>query len=196
MLCLHRLYLQLLFLDCQKMRGTILVFLSLLVFCNNAAPTVHQASPEESKQCAPGDIKCELIAQEPEHSDVMVSTIEDLTDVPWIDVESDLMHLDPGWSLYTNRVRCWPSVGGFIIADRVHAIELDYIGLDRFHITPRSTNATHEDAFCRKLRKIGGKWWESFEEYDMTTFAKLRMMCLMKETFFFLAGRKRAACGT
>jgi hypothetical protein len=82
----------------------------------------------------------------------------ELTDVPWLDLEAGLVRLDPGLSLYMNVVHCWPSVGGIIIAERVPAVELAYIGLDRFHTTPRSLNETEEDVFCMQLRKVGGKW--------------------------------------
>jgi hypothetical protein len=100
----------------------------------------------------------------------------DLTDVPWLDLEAGLVRQDLGLSLYTNVVHCWPSVGGIVIAERVHAVELAYIGLDRFHTTPRSPNETEEDAFCIQLRKIGGKWWSSYDDFEMATRAKLRMV--------------------
>lgn len=57
------------------------------------------------------------------------------------------------------------SVSGIIVVEHVHCVELAYIGVDRFHHTPRSSNATEEDEFCMKLRKIGGKWWEKSSRY-------------------------------
>ena len=111
-----------------------------------------------------------------QHDYAAVLSERDWTDVPWLDTEAGLMRLDPGLSLYSNDVHCWPSAGGIIIAERVHAVELAYIGLDRFRITSRSYNETEEDAFCMRLRKIGGKWWSSYYDFEMTTKAKARMM--------------------
>jgi hypothetical protein len=68
----------------------------------------------------------------------------------------------------------------------VHAVELDYIALDRFHITPRSTNASEEDAFCVKLRRIGGKWWSSYEDFGLATRAKGRRLWPDEREVLFL----------
>jgi hypothetical protein len=69
----------------------------------------------------------------------------------------------------SNTVICWPSVGGLIIADRVTPVELTFLSLPRFTSTPRSLNQSAEDAFCRQLRKIGGKWfpghWDWWAKY-------------------------------
>lgn len=66
---------------------------------------------------------------------------------------------------HSNMVMCWPSVGGIIIAETVQSVELDFIGVDRFTPVERSYNTTEEDAFCRKLRLVGGKWWDSYSNY-------------------------------
>jgi hypothetical protein len=108
------------------------------------------------------------------------------TDVPWLDIEEGLVRLDPAESLYSNDVHCWPSVGGIIIAERVRAVELAYIGIDRFNTTPRSTNETEEDAFCLRLRKIGGKWWRSYDDFAMATVSKVRMMWPDEREVLFL----------
>jgi len=116
----------------------------------------------------------------------MFSEERDLANVPWLNLEAGLVRLDPGLSLYANVVHCWPSVDGIIIAEGVHAVELAYIGLDRFHTTPRSPNATDEDAFCMQLRKLGGKWWSSYDDFEMATKAKLRMMWPDEREVLFL----------
>lgn len=84
-----------------------------------------------------------------------------------------LMRLDP---YYVNTVRCWPSVGGIIMAQRVHPVELVFLDLDRFSPTLRSSNATEEDLFCKKLRMIGGKWWESYDDFEHATLYGLRQL--------------------
>ena len=54
----------------------------------------------------------------------------------------------------------WPSCGGVIIRNQADAIEMQYLGLDRFEppIT-RLKDQNDEDAFCTRLINIGGKWW-------------------------------------
>lgn len=93
------------------------------------------------------------------------------TDGVWkIDEPTD-RHSFPGLGS-PNTVRCWPSTGGIVIASGVPAVLLEYLGLDRFNNTlnTRSFNTTEEDAFCRQVRKIGGKWWEgNWDWVDATT---------------------------
>jgi len=73
-----------------------------------------------------------------------------------------------------------------VIATSVHAVELQYIGVDRFHVTELSANATQEDEFCMKLRKIGGKWWEDYYDYDQATGYKVRPMYREEREILFL----------
>lgn len=134
------------------MRITPVAFLNLLVFCKLAS-ALDEASPDQSK-CATWGVTYDSSAELSPLGAMSLKT-QQFPDVPWFNDGSGLMRLNPGLSLYTNDVHCWPSVGGFIIAENVHPVELDYIGLDRFHITPRSVHATEEDAFCMKLACIG-----------------------------------------
>lgn len=62
-------------------------------------------------------------------------------------------------------VRGWPSRGGILIHDNCYAVELDFLGLDRFNVSDRSEDQTEEDAFCRRLQAIGGRWFESEAVY-------------------------------
>ncbi|KAE8449309.1 hypothetical protein EG329_008210 [Mollisiaceae sp. DMI_Dod_QoI] len=100
----------------------------------------------------------------------------DLRDDPDFDFFDYETRHNPTRNLYTHEVTCWPSVGGIIMAKRAHSVELEYIGFDRFHPTLRSYNATEEDQFCMKLRKIGGKWWSSFDDHEFTTLMAGRGM--------------------
>ncbi|MCJ1455116.1 hypothetical protein MMC28_005470 [Mycoblastus sanguinarius] len=75
----------------------------------------------------------------------------------------------------SNIVRCWPSDGGILVATRVTGVELEYLGLDRFHGQNRSSDQIEEDAFCRSLRRIGAKWWESEWDWLQAT-SKARKM--------------------
>lgn len=80
-----------------------------------------------------------------------------------------LSNVDTVWNLedLTTRhelpgtIRCYPSTGGIIVAPHVSAVELDFLGLDRFNGCNRSLNQEDETAFCRKVVQVGGKWWKS-----------------------------------
>ena len=111
------------------MRSTSIRFLSLPIFCKLAS-AVSQAPPHASAQCALEDSECHRASLAKEQHDyaTVFSEERDLTDVPWLDLEAGLQRLDPGLSLYTNVVHCWPSVGGIITAEHVHAVELACIG--------------------------------------------------------------------
>lgn len=43
---------------------------------------------------------------------------------------------------------------------RDDAVELEFIGLDRFKDVERSSDPADEDAFCRQLRRFGAEWYE------------------------------------
>ncbi|KAN0083431.1 hypothetical protein V8E54_002519, partial [Elaphomyces granulatus] len=58
----------------------------------------------------------------------------------------------------------WPSSGG-MLRMRADAVDLEYLGLDRFQESTRSQNPTEEDAFCQKMRKLGAKLWQNEEHY-------------------------------
>ena len=58
----------------------------------------------------------------------------------------------------------YPSSGGILIQDPVNIVDMQYLQLDRFKTTQRSTNVLEEDAFCERMRKIGATWWPSEQE--------------------------------
>ncbi|KAG4429915.1 hypothetical protein IFR05_014604 [Cadophora sp. M221] len=73
-----------------------------------------------------------------------------------------------GW----NRVMCYPSVGGIIINRHVTSVELNFLHRARFEDTPRSSDPNEEDAFCRQLRRTGGKWWASYWSYTRAVISR------------------------
>ena len=89
----------------------------------------------------------------------------------------------------SNFVMGWPSVGGIIIAESVQSVELDFLGIDRFMPAQRSYNQTEEDAFCRKLRLVGGKWWESYWDYRLVE-NKSRQMTMEESQVLYLGRPK------
>ncbi|KAL9111592.1 MAG: hypothetical protein Q9227_004080 [Pyrenula ochraceoflavens] len=68
----------------------------------------------------------------------------------------DRLMLDGRRTHSTNIVTCLPSSGGILVAKDVHSVMLDYIGLDRLHDVPRTSNQTEEDEFCTRMKKVGG----------------------------------------
>jgi hypothetical protein len=62
-------------------------------------------------------------------------------------------------------VRGWPSKGGLYALQACDGVELDFLHLDRFKVTPRSQDAAEEDAHVANMRKLGASWWESEEEF-------------------------------
>jgi hypothetical protein len=67
-----------------------------------------------------------------------------------------------GWGLWGCRISSWPSKGGIIIRPSADAVEVAYLGLDRFD--PRTEildDQKSEDEFCKSRLKTGGTWWPS-----------------------------------
>jgi hypothetical protein len=64
----------------------------------------------------------------------------------------------------------WPSTGGVVARSNCGLVELSFFGWDPLE-APESRNEDQEqeDAFCAKLRMIGGKWWSSRRRFlDVT----------------------------
>ena len=56
--------------------------------------------------------------------------------------------------------------GGIIIRPNADAVELTYLGLDRFDPPwERARDQKMEDDFCKSLLRIGGTWWPSERRY-------------------------------
>lgn len=60
----------------------------------------------------------------------------------------------------------YPSRGGVLIKDPVDIVDMQYLQLERFKATQRSTNVLEEDAFCERMRRIGATWWPSEQDYN------------------------------
>jgi hypothetical protein len=76
------------------------------------------------------------------------------------------IHRDPTRRAAFNSYGCtvygWPSKGGIIIRTCADAVELEYLGFDKFDPpAKRFADQDEEDKFCTTLLKIGGKWWSS-----------------------------------
>ena len=59
----------------------------------------------------------------------------------------------------------WPSTGGVFIKEPADIVDLEYLGLDRFQPSSRSTDVHEENLFCKKMHRLGAAWWESEEDY-------------------------------
>lgn len=68
------------------------------------------------------------------------------------------------YSIHTGQAACYPSSGGIWISE-LDALELQYLGIDRFSSTERpDIPQEEEDAFCHKLRIFGGGWYNPDHE--------------------------------
>jgi hypothetical protein len=70
------------------------------------------------------------------------------------------------YNIQTGITACYPSSGGIWIAD-LGPVELQYLGINRFDSTERSSNKAEEDHFCHELRKFGGSWYNPKSPDDL-----------------------------
>jgi hypothetical protein len=59
----------------------------------------------------------------------------------------------------------WPSKGGIYILQNCGGVELEFLDLDRFEVTPRSEDQAEENAHCDRMRKLGGTWWRYRDDF-------------------------------
>lgn len=45
------------------------------------------------------------------------------------------------------------------------AVELAFLGVERFRASSRSPDMVEEVRFCNRLRMLGAKWWEDERDY-------------------------------
>ncbi|KAL2172979.1 uncharacterized protein P884DRAFT_321020, partial [Thermothelomyces heterothallicus CBS 202.75] len=69
-------------------------------------------------------------------------------------------------------VKGFPSRCG-VYLHHCSAIELDFLGLDRFEVAARSWDPAKEDALCAKLQLLGARWWPSLEEHSGAEMRKM-----------------------
>lgn len=66
------------------------------------------------------------------------------------------------------RIYGWPSKGGCITLEHADAVDFDFLGLDRIHLSyNKFQDQQEEDVFCQRMLLLGGKWWSSFERRDL-----------------------------
>lgn len=75
------------------------------------------------------------------------------------------------WDAYGPTILGWPSKGGVVKRINADLVELKQLGFNPLYPpTTRFADPEREDAFCRELRKIGGRWWPSEQRYDDVKF--------------------------
>jgi hypothetical protein len=80
------------------------------------------------------------------------------------------------WTGYGCSVYGWPSIGGMIMRHNCDLVELQYLGFDPLNVpTTRFEDQGDEDEFCWRLKKIGGKWWESEQRSQDVILGKWRV---------------------
>ena len=85
---------------------------------------------------------------------------------------------------------CRPSVGGMIIVNDLSRAEIAYLGLDNLKVNEISYNSTEEDNFCRQLRNTGGKWWETYWDWQWAVQYRGRRMSSIEREVLYLGWPK------
>ncbi|EAW11010.1 uncharacterized protein ACLA_066460 [Aspergillus clavatus NRRL 1] len=107
-------------------------------------------------------------------SDIVSSVDIDIVCPPGNDLNDESYWLDFGAGPGIDVVG-FPSIGGRYLLQDVSAVELDFLGLDRFTPTQRPPKSdpdwqAKEEAHCDRLRRLGAEWWESLAHAYMEAF--------------------------
>ena len=65
----------------------------------------------------------------------------------------------PGCTVYG-----YPSSGGILIKE-ADIVDMQFLSLNRFQPSQRSSNIVEEDKFCASMRRVGATWWASEQEW-------------------------------
>ncbi|KAL2132468.1 hypothetical protein VTI74DRAFT_3774 [Chaetomium olivicolor] len=87
-------------------------------------------------------------------------------------------------------VKCFPSAGG-LYERWCDALEMDFLGLDRFEPAPQSFDQAEEDALCEQMRLLGAKWWPSLDAYRQGRFQMVFRMTQTQEKVRFIGVANR-----
>lgn len=58
----------------------------------------------------------------------------------------------------------YPSNGGVLIKE-ANIVDMNFLSLDRFRPSRRSSSILEEDRFCALMRRVGATWWASEQEW-------------------------------
>jgi hypothetical protein len=58
-----------------------------------------------------------------------------------------------------------PSTGGILVKVKANVLDMDFLSLPRIRAVERSYDSAEEDAFCKRLRRVGATWWLFNEEW-------------------------------
>jgi hypothetical protein len=60
-----------------------------------------------------------------------------------------------------------PSTGGILVKSKANILNMNFLSLPRIHAVERSYDSAEEDAFCKRLRRVGATWWQyDYERMD------------------------------
>lgn len=66
----------------------------------------------------------------------------------------------------TTIVYGWPSTSGVWVHENCYAVELDFLGVSLFEISSTQRYSKAEDAFCKRLERIGAHFYDSDSAYN------------------------------
>ncbi|KAI4247240.1 MAG: hypothetical protein L6R40_001583 [Gallowayella cf. fulva] len=112
------------------------------------------------------------------HSDDSTSTAK----VPTMDVNADESDTSPvpsprkrsAFGPSATTVRGFPTKGGLYFLNVAGPVELDFLGLDRFHEASPSDDPVEEEAFCQRMRALGARWFQNETDVDKEVPSKVR----------------------
>ena len=58
-----------------------------------------------------------------------------------------------------------PNCGGILIKRAAKIVDLQYLSLPHLSSSERFQNATEEDEFCERMRRVGASWWKNEAEF-------------------------------
>jgi len=89
------------------------------------------------------------------------STLHDVYEDPLAAIRTEFAE-------HGTKVFGWPSTGGIWVKEDCYGVELDFLGLDRFHAsgTEREADPEAEDAFCQRLQYLGARFCETEFEFN------------------------------
>jgi hypothetical protein len=59
----------------------------------------------------------------------------------------------------------YPSQGGILVKEKANILDMNFLSLPRIHAVERSYDSAEEDAFCKRLRRVGATWWQFNQEW-------------------------------
>lgn len=61
----------------------------------------------------------------------------------------------------------YPSTGGMLVKEKANILDMNFLSLPRHDAVERSSDNAEEDAFCKRLRRVGATWWQYNHQWEV-----------------------------